>query len=217
MLVNPLRTVSPFTVALWVSWMKAPLAFKARCFWVRLSGSGLKSWGTKSRVQAFCYSRGSSRLWVFSWLWLARPGLGLWWDCVSASPIHFTFLICPMCRIHSARVFFPPRGNRSVCSYRFVCPWEDVSSGSFYTAVLNHNPNLINVKDGFTSTCWLWFFMSQFSLPPSLFLLYFFILYHEDIFFYNFFFYSGRLVTRICQGPPATLMKIFSSVTLYFL
>lgn len=119
MQVNPLRTVSPFTVALWVSWMKAPLAFKARCFWVRLSGSGLKSWGTKSRVQAFCYSRRSSRLWVFSWLWLARPGLGLWWDCVSASPIHFTFLICPMCRIHSARVFFPPRGNRSVCSYRF--------------------------------------------------------------------------------------------------
>lgn len=41
----PLRTLSQITLALWVSQMQAPLAFKARCFGSHFSGTDLKSWG----------------------------------------------------------------------------------------------------------------------------------------------------------------------------
>ena len=40
--MSSLRTVSQFTIAFWVLWMQAPLAFKARCLGSHISGAGLK-------------------------------------------------------------------------------------------------------------------------------------------------------------------------------
>lgn len=72
--------------------------------------------------------------WVLpQWRW------GLWWYCVSVSPTNFdmTFLLHQTCRCHSASFWICFRGRCSICSLELVCPWERVSSGASYVAILD--------------------------------------------------------------------------------
>lgn len=93
--------------ALWVSWTQAPLACRVRCL-----------------VQTLHFSR-KNRSCEFSRSCIL-PCLGRWgsWqDCASASPAHFSvgffFLVCPVCRSHSASFWISFRGNCSICCCTF--------------------------------------------------------------------------------------------------
>lgn len=84
---SPLRAVSQFVMALWVSQMQALLALKAinRFLGAYLSGAGLKSWSTRCGVQTLCSSGRNLGFWVSSQLWVAMLVVGFMSNCVSAS------------------------------------------------------------------------------------------------------------------------------------
>lgn len=52
-LTSPLRTVSYFSISLWVSWMQDPHLSKLDVLGAHLSSAVLKRWGARCGVQTF--------------------------------------------------------------------------------------------------------------------------------------------------------------------
>lgn len=50
-LASPLRTVSSFSISLWVSWMQDPHLSKLDVLGAHLSRAVLKRWGARCRIQ----------------------------------------------------------------------------------------------------------------------------------------------------------------------
>lgn len=87
------------------------------------SGESLKSWGTRCWVHPVHYSWRTRELWIPSQLYVAMPGVGLWWDCVSSSPTYFDvvfFSFALLCRWPSATFWISFRGNCFVYSCRNI-------------------------------------------------------------------------------------------------
>ena len=135
------RAVSRLTIALWVSWMQAPWAFRADHFGGHLTGVGFTSWGTRSGVQILHFSVRSSELWVpfrlgatvLGWRFMVRslsqPLLLFVWD----------FPICLVCRGCSATFGLFSEEIVPYVAVNSVCPGEEVHSRAFSVDILNWN------------------------------------------------------------------------------
>lgn len=93
-----------------------------------LSYAGLKNWGAHCRAQCPC-SSSSSGLWVLSWLLDAVPGMDLWQDCVSASPLYFNVGFFSF--VQCVGVAHPVFGflSEEIVLYvatDLVCLWEEI-------------------------------------------------------------------------------------------
>lgn len=118
--VSPLRTVSQFTVALWVSWMQVLSGLKLDVLGV-ISQVRLKSWAARYRVQTLHSSGRRLGFWVPSWLWVTTWGCGIYFEvnfllfvwCVGFAQLWGYVCICII-------FYFFPAGNCSVYSCRFV-------------------------------------------------------------------------------------------------
>lgn len=104
---SPVRAGSQFAAASWGSWTQAPLVSKAR------SLLGCPKWSVNP-------SPLREKLQVLNSL-LIVPGVDLWQDCVSASPLCFSmvsFLLTQCAGVTQLVSGFLQR-NCSICSYRF--------------------------------------------------------------------------------------------------
>lgn len=70
---------------------------------------------------------------------VAAPAVGLWQDCVSASPtcLHVGCPRSSVCRSCLASVWGLGFSQEIIPYVDSVCLWEKVSSGSFYVTILN--------------------------------------------------------------------------------
>lgn len=124
--------------------MKALLLFKVRHFggWSlqsRSQGLGSLMWGTNPSL----FRKKCSVHEIPDTCGLLCQGWGLGKDDAFASPTYLNaaplfFVVAGF----SAHFQVLPRESCSICSCGLLCTWEEVSSGSFYTAFLYHlNPS----------------------------------------------------------------------------
>ena len=112
--------------------MQFLLTFKNRRFDV-FSGRSLKSWGVQCEVQTFC---SSGRRWGF----VSSPDGEFASQPLLATLKYFPSYSHDMQELLSCFInFMFFQGCPSICSMDSVCLWKEVSSGSFYTVILNQN------------------------------------------------------------------------------
>ena len=120
---SPLRAESQFPTALWVSWMYAPVVFKAQHFWGYSLWCRFQMLGNWCGAQAPC-SSGRIFLFVRSLLIMGHYTRGRVFGDTMSLPLLPVWMspFYPLLwsrRSASFQVFF--RGNCSICSYRFGC------------------------------------------------------------------------------------------------
>ena len=125
--VCPLRTLSLFTVALWVSWTQYLLSFRSRCF--RELSPRYKSEKLGHEIRGLNLSLLMEALWLLShyMLMLVCPNYMLpriGYDKIAPHPLLPIFSVKCMWATHSAHFWISFRGkNLPFVAVDLVCPW----------------------------------------------------------------------------------------------
>lgn len=148
--VTPLRDASQFTVALWVSWTQAPLAFEVVILGAHLSGADLKRWGARCGGSNLLLPR--EKLRVLRSLLILGHCARCERLCLSFSYPFWCEFFSSLPDVQSCSASFgvPFRGNVSetflYLAVDLVCSWEEVSFRTLLCHRLKSEP-LLSVLD----------------------------------------------------------------------
>lgn len=126
-------------IVLWVLWMQALMAFKARCFEGPFLQVELKRWGAKPKIWSQSFPpEGKTGTCEFSPNCVSAPGMGFIGSvCLSLFYLFHCgiFLICPMYRSYFSSFWIAFRENFSV----FICKfWMSMGEDEFRNLLYCH-------------------------------------------------------------------------------